>query len=282
MALVSTKEILYEAYRERFAVALFNIENLEMLKACISAAKQEKKPIIIQASEKTIHYIGMQLLYEMVKTISTVEGVTVALHLDHGKNLDVIRKACEAGFSSVMIDASDKDFVENIELTQRCVEMAQEYGVSVEAELGHVGGKKNDVQSIYTETEKAIEFIKKTEVDFLAIAIGTRHGIYHGTPALDFKRLAEIRKNTNIPLVLHGASGLADECLRKCILEGITKINFATELRRTGTDTLRNVFIEDQEIIDPREYGLKEQQAIEKCVLRYIQICTGGKGNLYG
>lgn len=278
MSLVSTKDILTDAMNGNYAIPAFNVENMEMLKACVNAAKQKKTPVIIQASEKTIEYIGIELLFEMVRSVSTREGVEIALHLDHGKNLNIIRQACELGFSSVMIDASNKDFSLNVESTLQCIEIAKEYGIPVEAELGHVGGKEEDIESFYTTVEEAKRFVLLTKVDFLAIAIGTQHGLYRGEPVLDFERLLAIRKQIDIPLVLHGASGLSDTCILNCIQNGIAKVNFATELRRVGTDALRKSLLERKDLIDPRQYGYEEQLAIQKCVNHIILICRGENG----
>ena len=276
MNLVSTKQILNEAKRKKYAIGAFNVENMEMLKACIESAQYCNSPIIIQVSEKSIEYIGIGLLYSMVNACAFSSTIPIALHLDHAQNMNLIREACEIGFSSVMIDSSEKGFSSNVQDTLKVMEIAKRYNVSVEAELGHVGGKAEEVESMYTPVSRVKKFVAVTQVDFLAVAIGTKHGIYKGSPQLDFQRLKNICESVDIPLVLHGASGLSDSDIKQCVVGGISKINFATELRRKYTNSIKQVLEEKNELIDPRIYGKVAQKAMSETVIHYINICGSG------
>lgn len=273
--MISTRDMLKKAKEGRYAVCAFNVENMEMLQACVKAAEDRRSPVIIQASEKTITYMGWEMLYAMVMSYEGT-GVPIALHLDHAKTIPMIEKACRSGFTSVMIDASDKILSENIKITRESVLVAKEYGIPVEAELGHVGGKVGEADTAYTIVEEAERFIRETQVDSLAVAIGTSHGLYKGIPKIDFERLENISRLTDIPLVLHGASGLDDKTIRACIDRGITKINFATELRQSYTKTIASVLNREKELIDPREYGREAVKAVERTAEHYIDICGCG------
>ncbi len=273
--MISTDTMLRKAKAEHYAVSAFNVENMEMLQACIRAAKSRQSPVIIQASEKTVAYMGWEMLYAMVMSYEGMH-IPVALHLDHAKTIPAIEKACKIGFSSVMIDASDKVLSENIAITKESVLVAKEYGVPVEAELGHVGGKEGEADTTYTIPEEAERFVSETQVDSLAVAIGTSHGLYKGTPQIDFGRLESIAKLVDIPLVLHGASGLDDRTIHACVNRGIAKINFATELRQSYTRTILSVLKKDKSLIDPRKYGGEAVREVERTAGHYIDICGCG------
>ena len=214
--LTSTKTILEKARRGNYAVGHFNINNMEIAQGIVNAAAKLNSPVILAASEGAIEYAGIEFLYTLAKTASEKYKIPIALHLDHGKDLKLIKKCIDLGFSSVMIDASHFDFEKNVRLTKQIVKLAHRQGVSVEAELGTIGGKEDKVHSrniIYTYADKAKEFVKRTGCDFLAVAIGTSHGAYKfsGEAKLRIDILKEIRQKVKIPLVLHGASGVSKE-----------------------------------------------------------------------
>ena len=238
---VTTKEMLRAAQAGKYAIGAFNCENMEMAMAIVAAAEAQRAPVMLQTTPSTVSYAGLDMFYANVRALADRASVPVALHLDHGSSYELAINAIAKGYSSVMIDGSHESFEDNIAVSRRVVEQAKAKDIPVEAELGKVGGKEDDLDggsgNGYTDPADAVEFVKATGVDSLAVAIGTAHGVYVGTPVLDVARLAEIRKaleanGVSIPLVLHGASGLTDESVRECIAEGICKVNFATELRQ--------------------------------------------------
>ncbi|MFT4303044.1 MAG: class II fructose-1,6-bisphosphate aldolase [Candidatus Woesearchaeota archaeon] len=277
--LVTGKEILVKAREGKYGVGAFNFVNMEVLQILLQAANEEKSPIIIQATEGAIKYVGFPIMKEFADAINNISEVPVALHLDHGLSLDTIKKVIDVGFTSVMIDASHHDFEENIRITKEVVEYAHSKGVTVEAELGTIGGEEDGVESkhiIYTEPEKAKEFVDKTGVDYLAIAIGTSHGAYKfkGESNLNFDILDKIRETIPIPLVLHGASsipkdavervnkyggqvndaaGVDDATMAEAVLRGISKVNTDSDLRLIWTGSVRQVLQEKPDVFDIRK-----------------------------
>ena len=216
---VPTKEMLLAAQAGKYAIGAFNCENMEMAMAIVAAAEAQKAPVMLQTTPSTVSYAGLDMFYANVRALAERASVPVALHLDHGSSYELAIAAMEAGYSSVMIDGSHESFEDNIAVSRRVVEVASAKDIPVEAELGKVGGKEDDLDggsgNGYTDPADAVEFVKATGVSSLAVAIGTAHGVYVGTPVLDVARLAEIRKaleaaGVSIPLVLHGASGLTD------------------------------------------------------------------------
>ena len=210
MPLVSSKEMLLRAQAGRYAVGAFNVENMEMVLAVIAAAQELHAPVMLQTTPSTVKYAGLNAYYANVKAAADSVDVPVALHLDHGNSFDLAVQAVRAGYTSVMIDGSHESFEENIALTNRVVAVARPNGIPVEAELGKVGGKEDDLETeadTNTDPLQAKEFVERTGIDSLAVAIGTAHGFYVGTPKLDKERLEQIRNVVDIPLVLHGASG---------------------------------------------------------------------------
>ena len=281
MALVSLKGLLDKASSGGYAVPAFNVNNLETVQAAFQAAQLERSPVILQATEKAGEYAGFDLLFAMVhKAAESALGgpVPAALHLDHGGSVEVVLKAIRNSFTSVMIDGSHLDFNKNIELTRRVVEVARPVGVSVEAELGRLGGIEDGVagEVQLTDPEAAGRFVKETGVDALAVAIGTSHGAYkfRGEPRLRTDLVKRIKDLVNIPLVLHGASsvekeivdmaelygarlkgakGIPLESIREAIKNGINKINIDTDLRLAFTASIRKVLTESPEEFDPRK-----------------------------
>src|SRR6056297_1215649 len=258
MGLVPMHEILNKANEEYYAVGGFNINNMEFLQGIIWAAEETNSPLILQASEGAIRYIGMDYVINMVKAAVKDTHIPVALHLDHGSSYEVIMKCIREGFSSVMFDGSKYSFEENIRLTQEVVKAAHSVGVTVEAELGKIGGSE--------------EYVEKTEVDALAIAIGTAHGVYKGKPELDFDRLEEIKSILNMPLVLHGASGVPEEDIRKAVKLGINKVNVNTAFQQAFTAKIRELFENDPELYDPRKYCGPGRDAISEAVKEKIEM----------
>ncbi|MGQ9646053.1 MAG: class II fructose-1,6-bisphosphate aldolase [Thermodesulfobacteriota bacterium] len=300
MPLKTNKELLIAARRGGYAVGAFNINNLEILQAVVSAAEAERSPAIIAVSEGAIQYAGMPYLISMVRTAAAQTSIPVSLHLDHGKDLEVIGACIENGFTSVMIDGSEFEFEKNIEVTRKVVEMAKKRGVSVEAELGRLKGIEEKIlvsekDAFLTDPQSAEDFVHRTEVDALAIAIGTSHGAYKfkGEAKLDFERLKEIARRVRIPLVLHGASGvpssvlekaerfgaklpgargIPDEAIQKAIGLGISKINIDTDLRLSFVGALREVLVTKPDEFDPRKILGPGRQAIQQTVQSKMRL----------
>jgi len=294
MALHTNKELLHQAKKGGYAVGAFNMNNLEILQAIVSAAEAEKSPAILAVSEGAIQYAGLPYIVSMVHIASEQTSIPLSLHLDHGKDLEVILSCIENGFTSVMIDGSHLEFSENIAITKTVVEMAKKKTVSVEAELGRLKGIEEKIsvsaqEAFLTDPEAADEFIKKTKIDALAIAIGTSHGAYKfkGEAKLDFDRLKEIARKVDIPLVLHGASGvpqtvleraerfgaklpgakgIPDEAIQRAIPLGICKINIDTDLRLSFIGALREVLTTQPEEFDPRKILGPGREAIKQTV----------------
>ena len=285
MPYVTTKETLEKALKNNYAVCAFNAENLEMVQAIIWGAEEMRAPVIIQTTPSTIKYTDCAYFHAIVKTAAEFSHIPAALHLDHGNSFDLVCRAINAGYSSVMIDASQKSFEENIDLTKKTVEFARALNIPVEAELGKIGGKEDDLEnngSIYTDPRDAAEFVRQTNVDSLAIAIGTAHGLYAATPKLDLDRLSEIKKSLkdfNIPLVLHGATGLSGEIIKECVKRGINKINFATELRLAYTNAVRKKLESDKAIIDVKIYGDYARNCVKELVKEKIRL-SGSAGKI--
>jgi tagatose 1,6-diphosphate aldolase GatY/KbaY len=282
MSYVTTKEILLQAQQGKYAVGAFNVENMEMAQAVIEAAVELSAPVILQTTPSTLRYAPVEMYSAIVTQLAKEAAVPVALHLDHGSSFNLAKRALEAGYSSVMIDGSKEIFDQNIQLTRQVVETAQKYHVPVEAELGKVGGKEDDLEAegdAYTDPEQARIFVEQTGVDSLAVAIGTAHGVYRGEPKLDVGRLREIQAVVDIPLVLHGASGLSDESVKECIQAGICKVNFATELRIAYSDGIKETLADIPETYDPKAYGNNGRERVKNLVKDRMMTCgCQGKG----
>lgn len=280
--LVTGKEILDHAHKNGYAVGAFNVNNMEIVQAIIDAAEQEKSPVLLQTSEGAIKYAGADYLSAMVTLAARKASVPVALHLDHGTSFDTIMTCIRHGWTSIMIDGSHHSLEGNIAVTSEVVKIAHSVGVSVEAELGRLSGVEDNISvaekdAIYTNPEEAEVFIKETGVDYLAIAIGTAHGKYKGVPKLDFDRLVEIKKRLNMPLVLHGASGICEEDIRKAVSLGINKINIDTDIRQAFTDAVRDVIVNKPEEFDPRKICGPARDAMKEVVVEKMRIfgCAG-------
>ena len=276
MPLVTSEKMLKDARNGGYAVAAFNIENMEMTKAIVAGAEELNAPVILQVSQSTSKYGSLETYVAMVAVEAAKTKIPVALHLDHGESYEIAEAAINAGFTAVMIDGSKLSYEENLDLTKRVVDYAKEKGVVVEGELGKVGGKAGDVitdEDTNTDPAQAKEFVEKTGVDSLAVAIGTSHGFYKGTPVLDKERIAQIKEATEAPLVMHGASGLSEEDVRECAARGIAKVNFATELRVAYTDAMRKLLSENPDIYDPKKPGKAGMDAVKEIVKSRILMC---------
>ena len=231
MPLVTSEKMLLDAKKGGYAVGAFNVENMEMVKAVIAAAEELNAPVMLQTTPSTVKYGTLETFAGIVKAEAAKTKIPVCLHLDHGNSFELAVQAMKAGYTSVMIDGSHEDFENNIAVTKKVVDVANAFGIPVEAELGKVGGKEDDLEAdadTNTDPQEAKEFVERTGVTSLAVAIGTAHGFYVGTPVLDKERLSEIREVVDIPLVLHGGSGITDKDFQKAISLGIRKVNIAT------------------------------------------------------
>lgn len=277
MPLVTTKEMLLRAQAGHYAVGAFNVENMEMVMAVVQAAEESRAPVIMQTTPSTVKYAGLDYYLAMAKAAAERATVPVAMHLDHGDSFELAMQALRTGYTSIMIDGSHDSFEDNIALTRRVTDACAPSGVPVEAELGKVGGKEDDLEggdgNPFTDPQQAKEFVESTGVDSLAVAIGTAHGLYKGVPKLDFDRLSAIRELVSIPLVLHGASGVPDEAVRESIRRGICKVNFATELRIAFSDGVKKYLAEDPDAFDPKKYCKVGRAGVVALVKEKIALC---------
>ncbi len=270
----TSKEMILKAREGRYAVPAFNAENMEMVQAIVAAAEEMRSPVMIQTTPTTVKYITREMAYAMVKTEADRASVPVALHLDHCEHYEDVVAAMEVGYSSVMIDASKIPYEDNVAVTAKVVEAAKAFGATVEAELGTVGGKEDghSADVIYTDPDQALDFATRTGVDIFAVAIGTAHGFYKGEPKLNFELLAKLREMIAVPLVLHGGSGVPDEMIRRTIELGISKVNFATELRAAMTSAVREA-LTNEAMIDPKKFMGPGRDAVKALCIHKIKLC---------
>ena len=309
MPLVTTTEMFRNAYAGNYAVGAFNVNNMEIIQGIVDAAKEEKSPIILQVSAGARKYAKHIYLMKLVEAAVEDSGLPIALHLDHGDDFEICKSCIDGGFTSVMIDGSKHGFEENIALTKRVVEYAHERGVVVEAELGKLAGVEDDVKveakdAIFTNPDQAVEFVQRTGVDSLAIAIGTSHGAYKfkGEPKLDFERLEKISNLLpNFPIVLHGAStvipefvelcnkyggsvagaqGVPEALLRRAAQLGVCKINIDTDLRLAMTASIRKHLAENPGDFDPRQYLKPAREALQAMVAHKMRNVLGSSNKL--
>lgn len=300
MPLVTSKEMFQKAYEGGYAVGAFNVNNMEIIQGIVDAAKEENAPLILQVSAGARKYAKHIYLVKLVEAALEDTGLPIVLHLDHGEDFEVCKSCIDGGFTSVMIDGSKHPFEENIEITKRVVDYAHQRGVVVEAELGKLAGIEdavnvNSADATFTDPDQAVEFVQRTGVDSLAIAIGTSHGAYKfkGEPRLDFERLEKISNLLpNFPLVLHGAStvlpqfveecnayggnipgaqGVPEDMLLKAGTMGVCKINIDTDLRLAMTASIRKCFVENPSEFDPRKYLAPARDAIKGMVKHKIK-----------
>ncbi|WP_434329361.1 class II fructose-bisphosphate aldolase [Mycoplasma capricolum subsp. capricolum] len=271
----SLKDQLLKARQNHYAIGAFNFDNLEMLKAIVEAAEESNSPIIAMITESAAKYIGKEIVIASANAIISNTKVPIVLHWDHGYDLNLIKWACDNEFSSVMLDASLDDFNTNVNKTLEIVNYAKSKNVEVESEIGHVGGKEDDTDSNidkYTSVDEAIKFVNLTQIDALAIAVGTSHGIFKTAPNLNFDRIKEIKNSINTPLVLHGSSGLSDTELKKAINSGICKINIGTDLKLVYANSLKQWFKENPTSYDARKFGRFAIDQMKKVIKQKLEI----------
>lgn len=275
--LVNAKKMLEDARIKKYAIPHFNINNLEWTKYILEECNNLKKPVIIGVSESTIKYMGgYNVVNFLVRSllIDLNVDIPVCLHLDHGSSFESCKKAIDAGFTSVMIDASKYELEENIKITKKVVDYAKTKDVTVEAEVGHIGGFEDGISNEigFATVEECKKLVEATNIDFLAPALGSVHGLYKDKPNINFERMQEISKGTKIPLVLHGGTGLTIDELKKAIQAGTCKININTELQIAWNKEVRNYLKENKEIYDPRKIISSGEQAIKYAIRNIIDI----------
>ena len=310
MSLVTTKEMFEKSMKEGYAIGAFNVNNMEIIQGIVEAAAEQKSPVILQASSSAIKYAKINYLMKMVEAaVEEHPEIPIAIHLDHGPDFETCKMCVDSGFTSVMFDGSKYDFEENIRLTKEVVDYAHAHGVVVEAELGKLAGIEDDVNvsasdAMYTDPEQAEEFVRRTGVDSLAIAIGTSHGAYKfkGEAKLRFDILKQIKERIpNTPIVLHGAStvipelvnmcneyggnipgakGVPDEILHQASQSGVSKINVDTDLRLAMTAQIRKTFVEDPSVFDPRKYLGPAREQIKETVQHKIRDVFGSSNKM--
>ena len=308
MAFVTSKEMFSKAMENHYAIGAFNVNNMEIIQGIAEAAAQEKSSLILQASSSAIKYANPVYLIKMMEAAMEDTGIDICLHLDHGADFEICKECIDNGFTSVMIDGSKYPFEKNIEITKKVVEYAHSKGVVVEAELGKLAGVEDAVRvssadATYTDPEEAAEFVERTDVDSLAVAIGTSHGAYkfQGTPKLDTERLEKIHQLIpNTPLVLHGASsvpqklvaacnkfggqipcaqGVPEEVIREAAGHGVCKVNTDTDIRMAMTAAIREYFSTRPEEFDPRKYLGPARDSIRSLVAHKIRNVMGSSGS---
>ena len=305
MSIVTTTEMFKKAYKEGYAIGAFNVNNMEIIQGIMEAAGELRSPVILQVSNGARKYAGHNYIVKLVEAATMqYKDIPVALHLDHGADFEMCKSCIDGGFTSVMIDGSKYDFEENIRLTKEVVDYAHAHGVVVEAELGKLAGIEDDVNvsasdAMYTDPAQAEEFVRRTGVDSLAIAIGTNHGAYKfkGEAKLRFDILKQIKERIpNTPIVLHGAStvipelvnmcneyggnipgakGVPDEILHEASISGVSKINVDTDLRLAMTAGIRKVFVEDPSAFDPRKYLIPARELVKETVSHKMKDVFG-------
>ena len=276
MSFLCQSDLLLAARAGGYAIGAFNAENMEIFQAVIEAAEETRSPVLLQTTPSMLKYASPELFFGIADALAQKASVPVSLHLDHGSSFALAAQCVRAGYTSVMIDGPKLAFEENIRLTQRVVELCEPCGIPVEAELGKVGGKEEDIQTNdpgYTDPDEAVAFCERTGISSLAVAIGTAHGFYSGKPVLDLERLKQIRSRVSIPLVLHGASGLTDEDIRNCIQRGICKVNFATELRNAYTEGVKEALAKNPALYDPKEFGKVGRARVKQLVMQRMIVC---------
>lgn len=275
--MVNSNDLLIMAKNNNYAIPQFNINNLEWTKYVLEACNENNSPVILGVSEGAIRYMGgYNVVSNLVKGLITDLDikVPVVLHLDHGSSFESCKKAIDASFTSVMIDASKYDLDENIRITKEVVEYANKFNVSVEAEVGHIGGTEDDITSdiYYATVEDSKKIVNNTGINTLAPALGSVHGLYKGDPNLNFDRMKSISDELNIPLVLHGGTGIPDQDIIKAISSGIAKININTELQIAWNSAVRKYVEENKEVYDPRKIIASGEASIKKCVVDKLHL----------
>jgi len=281
--IVPIKQIITKAQRGRYAVGAFNTSNLEITLAIVRAAVETKSPVIIQTSESAIAYSNLETLFTIItKVVNTIgKSVPIAVHLDHGKHPAVVKDCINIGYNSVHMDASDKDYATNVRLSKQMASLAHQKKIWIQAELGSILGKEGlvkletgeiNMKDLMTDPQQAKDFVEKTKVDTLAIAVGTIHGSFKGVEKVDQERLKKIRALVKIPLVLHGGSGLSATVFKKAIKNGVSVINIDTNLRLAFKKALLKTIDQPNDIIDPRQILAPSTEAMQAEVVKMIKI----------
>jgi len=287
---VKPQDYIFDALNNQYALGAFNTSNLEMTQAIIRAAAASESAVIVQTSEGAIEYGGVWVLADMIKLIANEEEVPVILHLDHGKSYKVAEECIKAGYTSVMIDASKEEFDDNVALTKQVVEMAHERNVWVEAELGAILGDEGAKElagdktpdEFLTDPTQVEKFVRLTGVDALAISVGTIHGAFSGQEYIRFELLEEIEQIVpDTPLVVHGASGIADDHLKKVSMSNVSKVNVDTEMRIAFEEAVKSYFKGSHDKVDPRKILGPAREAVQNVVEQKISLFgSGGRANL--
>ena len=272
---VDTKQMLLDAQSGHYAVGAFNVENLEFVMAVVASAQEKHSPVIMQTTPGSVKYASLDYFVAMVHTAAEAASVPVALHLDHGDGFDRCAQAIRAGYTSVMIDGSHVPFEDNIALTASVTRIAQAINLPVEAELGKVGGKEDDGPMVagenpYTDPDEAEEFVARTHCTSLAVGVGTAHGVYHGTPHIEQGVLKAIRSRLEIPLVLHGTSGVPDDQVAEAIRNGVCKVNYATELRQAYSKGYMDYMASNPANFDPKKPAALGMENIKAVVMAHM------------
>ena len=274
--LVSGKELLEKANAGNYAIGAFNFTDMENLQGIIEAAEELNAPVFIQTTQGAIDFAGFEYLADLGLGAAKRAKVPVALHLDHGQKYDYIMKAIRLGWTSIMMDASKYSLEENAKMVNEVIKVAKPLGITVEAEIGIIGGKEDDLEvdkDIYTETSDAVKYYDLTGCDSLAIAVGTAHGLYKGEVKIDFNRIKEIKEALNIPLVLHGSSGVPEEMVSRAVSMGINKVNFDTELKVANLKALTKFMDENPGVYDVRKIYRPCREAMKEVVKNKIIAC---------
>lgn len=278
MPIVNTKDMLLKAQKEGYAVPAFNIHNLETIQVVVESANEMKSPVIIAGTPGTFEYGGRDYLQKIIEVAASKYDIPIAIHLDHHEKYEDIEESILLGTKSAMIDASHASYDENVAITKKVVALAHKHGASVEAELGQLGGIEDDKEvdekdARYTNPAQAKQFVEDTNIDSLAIAIGTAHGWYKERPKLDLDRLSEIRALVDVPLVLHGASDVEFDLVQKTIERGICKVNIASELKKAFANGIKEYFAMYPQEDDPRKYTLIAKSNMKNVVKTKITMC---------
>lgn len=283
MSLVTTKELMLDAQKNHYAIGAFNAENMEMVQAIIAAAEELRAPVIVQTTPGTLKYASPAMFHAMVAAAASEASVPVVMHLDHGSSYELAMQAFRAGYTSVMIDGSHESFEDNIALTKSVADAGRAMGVPVEAELGKVGGKEDDGPAVegespYTDPAEAKEFVERTGCTSLAIGVGTSHGVYTSDPHIEQFVVKAIRDAVDVPLVLHGTSGVPDEQVAEAVKNGICKVNYATELRQAYTKGFMAYMAENPACFDPKKPAKEGMREITELVkIRMTNLNSVGK-----
>ncbi|NHN30210.1 class II fructose-bisphosphate aldolase [Paenibacillus agricola] len=278
MTLISSTPLLVEARKQGYGIVAFNVHTIEMLQAVVDAAEESRSPLILQTTVGTVKHLGIEYIAGAAKTAARQARVPIALHLDHCQDFELILQCMRAGYTSVMIDQSMHPFEKNVEMTRKVVEVARALNVNVEAELGKVGGVEDDIHveddmATLADPIECQRFVELTGVFTLAPAIGTAHGIYKGEPNIDFKRIQEIASRVEVPLVLHGGSGIPEAQVKRCVSLGMAKMNVATELKNAFTLSLKQFFTEHPDNLDPRSYMSVAKEVVKQMALEKMRLC---------